>query len=370
MSDHPGASDSLKRKGFFGYDPGLEEEIFAFQRDEYPQRDPDRAAPHWRWMFVASAARLGLKPYVWLYRKDNAVVAHQGAIPVRLHAGDEEVVTGWFVETMASRKVRGSPIGPMLIKKALEDMPLNLSLGQTSLMRELQYAMGWKHVCALTKYVFVSGYRMDLRNKLPPGIAEIAAAGLGMWHNLRLKWRRRSGLLDRHFSFVERFTEEHDELWREMSETSVCAVVRDASYLNWKYADRPFNTFKLIEMREADRVAGIVVVMSAEPNAVYGHKRGFLVDFVVPLNRPDSIAALICKGIEVLKSEGAETVTCQMSSHALGAILEKLGFMAREPRHQFLVSVGGRGQASEQLLTNPGNWFLTLGDSDADAYAD
>ena len=49
---------ALKKKGFYRYEPWLEEEIFQFQRESYPNRAEAFIAPRWRWMFLASAARL------------------------------------------------------------------------------------------------------------------------------------------------------------------------------------------------------------------------------------------------------------------------------------------------------------------------
>ncbi len=363
-------TSARRSSGFFGYEVELEEEIFDFQRNEYPQRDPGQIAGNWRWTFLDSAARLGREPSIWLYRKDDSVVAHQGAIPVRVKVGDEEVSSGWFVETMAAAKVRGSPIGPMLIKKALEDMPFNLSLGQTDQMRKIQIAMGWKYVCSLTKYIFVCGYRMNLRSKLPIVVAESAAATLGMYHNFR-RWRRRSEMSSPYrIEMIDRFTAEHDELWERMASTCTCAVVRDSSYMNWKYVDRPAREFSRIELRVGDELLGVLVVMLAEPNDVYRHVRGFLVDFLVPLDRRDLILALIGEGVAFLKSSGAETVVCQSSGPGVCAALEWFGFVARQPRHQFLVASGVERDATARRLQEPDNWFLTLGDSDADAYAD
>src|SRR2546422_180295 len=108
-------------RGLLGYEPSLEDEILEFQKVAYPARRQDWIAPRWRWMFLASAERLGVSPMVWLYRNASGIVAHQGAIPIRLKIGKAERVTGWFVETMALPSVRGKAIGPMLVKKALED---------------------------------------------------------------------------------------------------------------------------------------------------------------------------------------------------------------------------------------------------------
>lgn len=363
-------NEKFGARGFFGYEADLEEEIFEFQHNEYPERDPEQIACNWRWMFLDSAARLGREPSVWLYRKNDAVVAHQGAIPVLLQVGDEEVSSGWFVETMAAASVRGSPIGPMLIKKALEDMPLNLSLGQTENMREIQIAMGWKYVGSLTKYIFVSGYRMNLRNKLPMVVAESAAAALGLRHNLRL-WRNRNKRSSRfRFRQIKKFTAEHDELWGRMAKTCTCAVVRNSSYMSWKYVDRPSRSFNCIEMREGDTLAGVLVVMLENPNEVYRHIRGFLVDFLVPLDRHDLISALITEGVGMLKGQGAQTIICQSTGPGVCAALERFGFIVRQPRHQFLVAPGEGREIAAQCLLESENWFLTLGDSDADAYAD
>ena len=368
MNEQPSSRAPLgEARGIFGYRAELEEAVFEFQRKEYPDRLPQTIPGRWRWMFVASAERLGIAPLVWLYLRKGEVVAHQGALPVRLHVSGKELVTGWFVETMAGQAVRGSPIGPMLIKKALEDLPLNLSLGQTAQMRELQFALGWRQVCSLAHHVFVSGYRMNLRHKLPAGAAEAAAAGLALLHGLRRRRGRHVPSQDVTFASVDRFTAEHDALWKRMAATCACAVVRDASYLNWKYVDRPFAAFMRTEMRDRGELVGVVVTMLREPTDVYSYRRGFLVDLVVPLDRPDYVSMLVDAAVTSLQRHGAQTVTCHTWSPALTDVLERLGFARREPRFHFLLAAGGEGEQFPELL-RPESWFLTHGDSDADAY--
>jgi hypothetical protein len=365
------ANGQRKTKGILTYSSLIEQAVFDFQRAEYPHRPPDVIAPLWRWMFVESAARLGVEPSVWLYLKDGAVVAHQGAIPVRLYASGEEYETGWFVETMAAKSVRGSAIGPMLVKKALEDMPLNLSLGQTEQMRELQLALGWRQVCSVANYLMISGPRMSLRHKLPPVVAEIVAFSLGIFFAIVVRLKRGARRAGFHFRPLPRFAAEHDELWQRMAKTCVCASVRDASYMNWKYIDRPSGALKCIEMRDANGVvSGVSVVMLKQPNGVYDYVRGFLVDLVVPLDRDDDVSLLICESVRVLKKIGAQTVTCHVASPAVGAAMRRLGFLSREPKYHFLISTGKTNRPDASVLLDSTSWFLTLGDSDADLYAD
>jgi hypothetical protein len=302
--------------------------------------------------------------------KNGAVVAHQGAIPVRLKIDKEEVTTGWFVETMAAQAVRGSPIGPMLVKKALEEMPFNLSLGQTEQMRQLQFALGWRSVRRLSHQLLVCGYRVNLRNKLPPGVAEAAAVGLGLWYEARWAARRTPNSSQFRFSTIERFSHEHDELWARVARTCSCAVVRDSSYMNWKYIDRPGARFSCLELRDSAGLRGVIVSMRKDPNSLYRYARGFLVDIVAPLDETNSIRALVSQCVRNLKRDGAQSITCHVGNHAVESVLADLGFVSREPRYHFLISTGEQPDHVTRMVADPDNWLLSLGDSDTDLYVE
>lgn len=355
-------------KGFTGYAEDLEPEVLEFQRRAYPTRLPERILPNWRWMFVEPARRLGTAPPVWMYRKDHRVVAHQGAIPVRFKLGDTSRITGWFVETMADEAVRGSAIGPMLIRKALEDLPFNLSLGQTDQMRELQFALGWKYVRDLATYLFVTGPGMDLSHRLPPLVAGAAAAGLALAQQAQLA-RRRFGVPRRcRVRDIERCDAGHDALWAAMADEIDCTVIRDAAYLNWKYVDRPGADFRLVELRDGDTLAGLAVLRLRDPGDAYRYRRGFIVDLVVRPSRADHVRALLVEAITALGRAGAATVTFYVGQPALEHQLRAFGFLPREPRYQLLVATGGLDEAETARVLDPDAWYLTLGDSDADAY--
>lgn len=355
------------RKGFGRYEPGCEEAIYEFQRACYPERPAESILPRWKWLFLDSAERLGLAPPVWMYWKGGRVVAHQGALPIRLQAGGETLTTGWFIETMAAEEVRGSPIGSMLVQKALGDMPLNLSLGQTEQMRELQYALGWRDVAPLNTYVFVCGYDVNLRGKLPPVAAESAAFLLGARHAWRL--RRHRGARERlRARRIAGFDARHDALWDAMASTVHCATVRDAAYLNWKYVDRPGADFILLEVSEGERVVAVCVLMVVPPDAGYPYPRGFIVDLVAALDDPRRIDGVLAHAIAALQAAGARTATFYLAHPALERHLLAFGFIPRGARHRLLVSAGDADADSVRTLLDAGNWFVTMGDSDADAY--
>ncbi len=360
---------SRPTKGFVGYAADLEPEVYAFQREAYPARSPEAILPNWRWMFVESAARLGVAPLVWMYRRNSRVVAHQGAIPVRLKFGGRNLVTGWFVETMAANEVRGSPIGPMLVRKSLEELPCNLSLGQTEHMRALQFALGWHLVRTLPVFMLVVKHGFDLRNKLPPLVAEAAASLLALADRCafeRQRWRSRGSWS---VALVERFGHEHDVLWQTMAEEVSCGVVRDAAYLTWKYRQRPTAAFTCLELRRDGEVAGIVVLMIREPDAVYRYRRGLIVDLVVRPSDDSATRRLLVESVRELRRLGAVSVVCFLAQPRLELCFQQFGFRSRQAQHQFLVATGGLDEHDRRLILDPGAWYLTMGDSDLDAYA-
>jgi len=363
-------SESTKQsvaRGLMGYEASLEAEIFAFQKAAYPERRQDWIAPRWQWMFLSSAQRLGVPPMVWLYRNAAGIVAHQGAIPVRLKVGAAEHITGWFVETMALESVRGKAIGPMLIKKALDDLPFNLSLGQTPQMRTIQLAMGWHHVAPLDTYVLVLNPRRVLGAKLRPRWLQYPAA-LGYTalqrskHFLgqrRLPWTPT-------VAEIARFDATHDRLWDAVKHAYPCIVVRDASYLNWKYVDQPGQNFLRLEVRHNATVVAIAVVLIVEPGQVYPYRRGFLVDLLVPATNQEVIWAALEAVRQACQQRDVDLLTFYLVSHALRSAVTSFGFFLREPTRFFLVSAGGISSEVSRAVLSPAHWFITQGDSDID----
>jgi hypothetical protein len=356
-----------KVKGLIGYHLALAQEIFDFQRLAYPTRRADWIAPRWRWMFLASAERLGVPPMIWLYRNATGVVAHQGAIPVKLQVGRQEYITGWFVETMALESVRGKTIGPMLIKKALEDVPFNLSLGQTAQMRTIQLAMGWQQVAPLETYALALKPRRILAAKIRPWLLrDIAAFGLAALQlskhtvgHRRLHWRPA-------VAEIARFDSTHDALWEAVKHEYHCAVVRDASYLNWKYVEQPGQDFLRLEIRQESKVVAIAVVLVVEPGAVYPYRRGFLVDMVVPLSDREVVWAVLEAVRRVCQQRDVDLLTCYLISRQLQPTMTAFGFVPKKPSRFLLVATSGVSAEVHRAIVSPEQWFITFGDSDID----
>ena len=361
---HATTATTAPLRGLLTYRRELEEEIFAFQREAYPYRRADWIAPRWRWMFVRAAERLGIDPMVWVYRKDSAVVAHQGAIPVKLQVAGTEWVTGWFVETMVIEKFRGGPMGPSVVAKAKQDLPLNLSLGQSAQMRAMQFSLGWRQVCPLETLMYVVDAPAVAAVKIPQPLkrkAAIAALTARRWLRRMTHGRQRVEVLP-----VETFGAEHDALWRSVKDAYRAAVVRDASYLNWKYVEQPGQQFDRLEIRRRGRLESVAIVARMPKDEHYNYTRAILVDVVVRPDDPAAVLALFESVERFCRGRGVAAIVFDVINPLLTAAATRFGFINRGAERFLLVCEGALPEPARAALLDPSAWLITRGDSDID----
>ncbi len=350
-------------RGIEGYAEGVEADVERFQVAAWPHRKPEFIVPRWQWAFVASAQRLGLAPRVWLYRDGERLVGHMGAIAVRLKMGAEVRETAWLVDTMVLESHRDKAVGSHLMVQAREDLPFALSLGQTAQMRDILVRLGWTQVTPLQTAQLLIRPERVLKGKLPAPAAWAAGLGLRATSAVRDMLRERATTQVRE---VARFDERHDRLWARASRDITCAVVRDASFLNWKYVDQPGQQFLRLELVQGDEVRAVVVLMFREPDAAYRYRRGFIVDLVAPLSDDALLHDALRQAVEAAAARGADALLCLHAHPSLTAALRAAGFTMRPPERFLVVDAGTLPPEARALVASGDHWFLTQSDSDID----
>jgi hypothetical protein len=165
---------------------------------------------------------------------------------------------------------------------------------------------------------------------------------------------------------VKRFDARHDRLWSESCHDIPCAVVRDSSYLNWKYVDQPGQDFLRLELVEGDKVCGVIVLMFRPPDEVYHYYRAFLVDLVAPLSDEALMRQLVWRALHAAADRGADSLICLHTGDRMTHALRKCGFILREPGRYLLVNPGLLDEEARRIVLAAENWYVTQGDSDID----
>lgn len=353
---------SPESNGISNYTDRDDADLLDFQRQVFPDRDPETILPRWRWMFLDSARRLGRDPQTWLYRDAGRLVAHMGAIPVRLKLGPQERDAAWLVDTMVLEEFRPQAIGLRLIAEAHEHVPCSLSLGQGADVRDMLLRLGWTHVTPLNIAQLLIHPENVLKRKI--GTAGAWVAGLGL--RATAAARPLPNLSHAEIREVSRFDERHDRLWRTMADDLVCAVVRDASFLNWKYVDQPGAHYLRLELVEHGLPVGVAVVMLREADEVYAYQRAFLADVVAPLHDHDLLRRMVAMAVQAATRRGADSLVCMHTNPRLTRALKACGFRMRTPRRFLMVDAAKVPVEQAQLLTSAAAWHLTQADSDID----
>lgn len=362
VSDVGGAP--VRPRGLFGYSAELVPEIVAFQRETFPEREVSLIEPRWRWMFEQSARRLGVAPMVWVYRAASGIVAHQGAIAVRCKVGAHTLTTGWFVETMVHERHRGRAVGPMLVKKALEDLPFNLSLGQTEQMREMQRALGWVQVGPLPVAALAVRARHVLAGKGAAVVRPAAALGLFARRAVGTYVRGTARGID--VSRDAPLGAEHDALWERAAADVPVAVVRDASFLEWKYRTQPGQRFVTLDVRRAGRLLGFVAFVMRAPDRAYRYARAVVTDVIVPPSDVGAVRACVRALHDAARQEGADLITVGLNQPAIQAELSRQGYVSRPHERVLLIAPGAEDHPVRPWLARPETWLLSMSDSDID----
>jgi NAD(P)-dependent dehydrogenase (short-subunit alcohol dehydrogenase family)/acyl carrier protein len=346
-----------------GYTKGIEPAVYEFFNEAFPHRTEELAQTRWRWMFLESASRLAVEPRVWLARDQEKVVGHHGSIPVKVKIGKNVLNSAWHVDTRVLEQYWSQAVGGRLMAQATDDLPFSLSLGQTVQSRQMIKHLGWQQVATLQIAHFLIHPERVLQGKLSASVASAAGLALRASRAARDMFRSRAAGITR---TISEFDARHDKLWNSASMDIGCAVVRDASYLNWKWVSQPGQELVRIEQHDGNACNGVAVLMFRDPDRVFPYRRAFLVDLVVRLSDRRSTQDLISAACQMAAEHGADSVVCMHTSAQLGRALRGNGFMFREPTRYLLVSTGGLSESDREMVLTESNWFLTQSDSDID----
>ncbi len=159
---------------------------------------------------------------------------------------------------------------------------------------------------------------------------------------------------------VVRFDADTDNLWAAFEKTTQLAIVRDAKYLNWRYADAHDVTYELWECRErrTNRLRGLAIVARRDfvlPNTC------FVVDWLVPADDSDTTGALVAMAEQRATSLGAAAlVTLFQHRDPRFLAFQRLGFLVYGTIY-FQVVIPFDQQDTHFYKEH---WYHTLGDSD------
>ena len=163
---------------------------------------------------------------------------------------------------------------------------------------------------------------------------------------------------------VERFGEETDQLWQRASAGYDFALMRDSSYLNWRFSDCPTRYKIWLALRNGQAVGFLVTSASrAVPTAA-------IVDLFTESSDGEAVRALLATGMGSLLNSGVQLIstwTLQGSPHvsalpAAHQLLQRALPFRKTPHLHLAIRVLRPQEITLPLASQ--KWHFTLGDSD------
>lgn len=321
------------------YLPGDEERILACYNQIFPV---PRQLAHWHWKFRDNP----LGEYQISVAEDSesgAIVGHYAGIPLATWMEGVRVKSAQIVDLVVLanwRRYGGRPGLFAQVGRLWIDSYIDERRGQNV------FAFGWPVPAwragqKYLSYLNVRDWDLLFRETGPGFLPRPAPAELEV-------------------TPVERFGPEVDALWQSLQPELKLAVVRDARYLNWRYADHPDIRYTLLECRErtSGALRGLAVYAAGDwprPGT------GCIVDWLLPAADLDATQALIAACEHLAVQTGVEALTT-IFNHVDPRFLhfQRAGFMVLGTSYFVVIKTVPR----LDTVYYRDNWYLTPGDSD------
>ncbi len=307
----------------------------------------ERSLAHWQWKFRDNPE--GAHIHV-VETEAGEIVGHYAGIPVRVTVDGRTFIFSQLVDTMVGRDYRRGLKKPGMFARLF-----------------MKFAEDYGgHDRAAIMYGFPTPEALRIGQRLLGYVPLYRMAKLvrpvgGTPH--RTPWQQLVDLLNQvrvRVRNVDRFDVSVDRLWERCRRELRVATVRDARYLNWRYADCSDVKYRLL-------VAAGIMGTSLQGIAVLrldslGQGVGYLVDWLVPLRARAAADQLLKRAFEETELAGLKELQAWLPpSSPWHRYLLDWGFQIVDAEYFFVA----RTYTAEVPLefVNP-RWYYTMGDSD------
>jgi hypothetical protein len=145
----------------------------------------------------------------------------------------------------------------------------------------------------------------------------------------------------------------------------MCAVVREASILNWQYVDQPGKKFDVLGYYENGKPLGYIVLYFRKPDANGALTKAAITDLCYHSANPAGIVdTLLQGGLQLAVKRRVGALVIDVLDNLVESRLRRLGFGRVKNPLQLLV----KSAEQQNILENLSNWFITRGDSDTSIF--
>ncbi len=307
---------------------------------------------------------------------NGELVGFYGNLPLRLKIGKQIVQAVQSVDAMVAPAFRRQGLFTALGQQTYETfyetgVQLNYAVPNAVSRDGSIEKLGWRYLGEIPRYTKILDVNGLVKKSGVSGVNGIFYHLLLseiQWIRPKRRYRPGNDLTVR---AVTTFDERCDTLWEAVSSMMKIAVVRDAVYLNWRYAQHPLKRYTLLIAEREEELVGLTVLSWRD------YDKDGSVALAELLVRPDDYQAgreLLNVAERYAREREATQLQCWMlRRHTLYVdLLNKSGFywgaraLPRNLRYtaSFIVRMSDEARRFRPTPATLNNWFITMGDQD------
>jgi GNAT superfamily N-acetyltransferase len=322
---------------------------------------PFRTA-EWEWLFADAASSHG---YIWVADHDGSLAGQYATIPARMKIGDKVEDVALSLDTMTHPAFRKQGIFVSLAKSVYEELRSN----------GVKLVYGFPNDQSF--HAFVKYLDFFVLEELPAMMRPLDASGLLLqrsWNGAlaSIIGKPAQSVFDLFFAktvkaddidirAADSFPEGVDDLFDELSGQFENLIVRDHSYLRWRYDLNPRHTYDRFLGYRDNRLAGYCVATRTTRREI---NVGLIVDLFASPGDQDLAAALVARAIQRFEEQNTAAAVCLLTSRSpFVRTLKRAGFLLPARRFPFIIRLNS-GDIPPEAVRDVSRWHITFGDGD------
>jgi len=316
----------------------------------------------WKWQFQGAFAEEG---YIWVADHQGTLAGQYATVPIRMQIANQNIKGALSLDTMTHSDFRKQGIFVTLAKEVYNQLgskDVKLVYGFPNensfrgFIKHLDFVV-LENLPALTRPLNISEI---LRSKIRNGVVA-RLVGTPVQTVFDVLFKRKIGSRDIKIEQKPEFPKEVDQLFRELSPEFPNLVIRDYSYLKWRYDQNPQHNYDNFFGYRSGKLAGFCVCSRTERKGI---TIGLIVDLFASPSDEELIASLVKTAIQRFSKQKMMLVSCMLTKESpFKKILNKLGFIFPIKRFPFIIRRNTDDLDINNLIT-PRNWHITYGDGD------
>jgi len=305
---------------------------------------------------------------IWLAEHNGKIVGHSAAVPIIMKIDCKTVAAFQSIDTMTHPGYRHQGIYVTLAKRVYAEIGKEGMCFGYRFPNENSYPiavkkLNWFDICRMQmmckSFNWQNAIKLKVKNKFLRRV--LAAGAILVFNKVFFRTQKPHSVEGLNINQVTSFDERFDEFWPKACGQPQIMVIRNKDYLNWRYGNPNANYI----IFAADKYGEICGYLVLEHYTQDGVKVSSIFDIIA--DSEEVMHCLISKAMENCRQNEVDVILYSfIADRIYQQVARRSGFISIPfIKGGHFCAYSSSPSISKEFLSESGNWFVQLGDSDA-----